>query len=434
MISQRPILIEDGKNTARIKGAKPSITTLRHDGKEMTSDYFPPYLFDSQGFTLRIAGLESDTLSKSLIFRNVEAESLSDFGLTTGRVLLGQQGFIGVRTSDAALTLLNDTSKDLAGFNVTPSNSLLSKDKEASSTLDAHPSLRVINDHSNTYTARKTRGLNIMEILRNLTQIDGKQLVNEKNGALVYSSPSFKNKGAILGLGSGIRKVDISKMYDSPNEIAVVGDNTASNERVFVVMKDIEKMKTNASRGSKSNLVRTLRQEIPGLKTNAEARKLAKSMLSRTENDAPIINIFGALKSSGIQPGEIVYVNLPTQGINGEFVVFEAEHDYNNLSSNFVIAQYEKGIEGILSDLQSISGNAAPLDPNAGTTIDVAEISLSTKVEVVAVHRVYVRSVSNAGFIIGAKHSQGMGKIGVRDSNKRARAIGTSKSIFYEVK
>lgn len=434
MISQRPVLIENGKATARIKSPTSSITTLRYDGKALASDYFPPYLFDENGFALRIAGVESDTVSKSFMFRNINADSLTDFGLRTGRVLLGQQGYIGIRTSDAAMMLLNDAGAEIAGFNVTPSNALLSKDREVSSTLDAHPSLRTINDHSGTYTARKTRGLNIMEIMRNLTQIDGKQLVNEKNGALVYSSDTFSNRGAVLGLGSGIRKVDVSKMYDSPNEIVVVGDDLARNERVFVVVKDIEKMKLNANRGANNNLVRTLRQEIPGLKTNNEALRLAKSILSRAENGAPVINIFGALKASSIQPGEIVNIQLPTHGVNGEFIVFEAEHDYNNLSSNFIIAQYEKGIEGLLSDLQAVSGNTMPLDENATNVIDIAEISLSNNIKVVAVHRVMIRSVSNTGFIIGAKHSQGMGKIGVRDSNKRARPIGTSKSIFYEVK
>ena len=44
------------------------------------------------------------------------------------------------------------------------------------------------------------------------------------------------------------------------------------------------------------------------------------------------------------------------------------------------------------------------------------------------------QKLNNDGFIIGAKHTNGMGKIGVRDGNKRARAIGTSKSLYYEVK
>ena len=281
MVNQRPIHIENGATSARIRTVSPSITSLRFDGKELASDYFPPYLFDSQGFTLRVAGLEKDELSTTLLFRNIESDSLSDAGLEPGAVLMGQKGFIGIRTSDAALTLLNDAGSELAGYNVTPTKALLGKDREISSTLNAHPSLRLINDHSSVFTARKTRGLNIMEILRNLSQIDNKQLVNEKNGSLVYSSDSFVNRGSTLGLGSAILKVGVSKMYDSPNEIVVVGDEMASNERVFVIVKDLEKMKMNANKGAEGNLVRTLRQDIPGLKTNIEALRLVKSVLAR---------------------------------------------------------------------------------------------------------------------------------------------------------
>ena len=152
-----------------------------------------------------------------------------------------------------------------------------------------------------------------MEIIRNLSQIDGKQLVNERNGSLVYSSDSFNGRGATLGVGSGIRSLVVSKMFDSPNEIVVVGDSLAQNERVFVVVKDPERMKNEASKGATSNMVRTLRQEIPGLKTNAEARQLAKTILARAENGAPLVTLEGAFRSSSIQPGEIVKIDLPTQ-------------------------------------------------------------------------------------------------------------------------
>ena len=434
MINQRPILIENGKTTAQIKTSSSSINAIRFDGKEISSSYFPPYVYDSKGFLLRVAGVETDELSTFLQFRNIEADSLADAGLTQGHILMGQLGFIGIRTSDAAMNLLNDAGSELAGFNVTPTKSLLGKDREVSSTLDAHPSLRLITDHSNVYTARKTRGLNIMEIIRNLTQIDGKQLVNESNGSLVYASDSFNSRGNVLGLGSAIRSVSVSKMLDSPNEIVVVGDGLANNERVFVVVKDLERMKNEASKGAKSNMVRTLRQDIPGLKTNKEALRLAKAILARAENGAPLVTIQGALKASTIQPGEIIKLDLPTHGLRGDFAVFEAMHNYGTMMSNFIVAQYDKGIEGILSDLQAVSGNSSPLDQAAGTVVDVAEISMSSGINIVAVHKVFVRNVSNTGFIIGAKHTNGMGKIGVRDGNKRSRPIGASKSLYYEVK
>jgi len=434
MINQRPILIENGKTTAQIKTSSSSINAIRFDGKEISSSYFPPYVYDSKGFVLRVAGVETDELSTFLQFRNIEADSLADAGLTQGHILMGQLGFVGIRTSDAAMNLLNDAGSELAGFNVTPTKSLLGKDREVSSTLDAHPSLRLITDHSNVYTARKTRGLNIMEIIRNLTQIDGKQLVNESNGALVYASDSFNSRGNVLGLGSAIRSVSVSKMLDSPNEIVVVGDGLANNERVFVVVKDLERMKNEASKGAKSNMVRTLRQDIPGLKTNKEALRLAKAILARAENGAPLVTLEGAFKASTIQPGEIIKLDLPTHGLRGDFAVFEAMHNYGTMMSNFIVAQYDKGIEGILSDLQAVSGNSSPLDQAAGTVVDVAEISMSSGINIVAIHKVFVRNVSNTGFIIGAKHTNGMGKIGVRDGNKRSRPIGASKSLYYEVK
>jgi len=162
--------------------------------------------------------------------------------------------------------------------------------------------------------------------------------------------------------------------------------------------------------------------------------KLGKSILSRIENSVPLVKLRGAIKSSSIQPGEIIALDLPAHGLRGDYVVFEAKHNYAMMSSDFTVAQYDKGIEGILSDLQAVSGNTMPLDESAGNTVDIAEVSMSGNIRVVAVHRIYIRNVSNQGFIIGAKHSQGMGKIGVRDNNKRARAIGTSKSKFYEVK
>ncbi len=137
------MIIENGKTSARIKTSNSSIRELRFDGKELTSSYFPPYLFDSKGFSLRIAGLDKEEQSSSLLFRNIKSDSLVDAGLEEGEILMGQKGFVGIRTSDAALMLLDDSGSELAGFNVTPSNSLLAKDREVSSTINAHPVLEI---------------------------------------------------------------------------------------------------------------------------------------------------------------------------------------------------------------------------------------------------------------------------------------------------
>ena len=162
--------------------------------------------------------------------------------------------------------------------------------------------------------------------------------------------------------------------------------------------------------------------------------KLAKSILARTENTTPVIEIKGAVRATDITPGDMINIDLPLHGLRGEYAVFESEHNYNRLESNFVVGQYDKGIEGLLSDLQSVSSTNEPTDESASTIVDLVELAVSGAIKVKAVHRISVRSVSNRGFLIGAKEAKGMGKIGVRSGNKRALPIGQSKSIFYVVK
>ena len=435
MLSQRPLKITNSKNIAEVKNITTSIQKLRVDGRVLSESFSPPYLFDSKGFRLSVAGTKTEAATTSLMFKNIEGDTLGDEGLDTERgVLLGQYGFVGVRTSDAALMMLDDAGPELTAFNVTPTSALIANDRDVSATLNAHPSLRIVNDHSRTFVARKTRGISVMEVIRNLSQLDGRQLVNERNGGLIYGSNTFNNRGTSIGTGTPVKAVGVSKMIDSPNEVVVVGDSLAANETVYVAIKDPERMKKEAGAGATSNLAKTLRQDIPGLKTKQEAVKLAKSILARTENKSPIIEIKGALKMTNITPGEMVNVDLPMHNIRGNFAVFEAEHDYSNLESNFVIGQYDKGIEGILSDLQAFTGNSSPADESASSIVDVVELTVSGAIKINAVHRISVRSVNNRGFIIGAKEAKGMGKIGVRTGNKRSLPIGQSKSKYYVVK
>lgn len=435
MLSQQPLKITNGKNIVEIKNIKTSIQKIRADGRELTETYSPPYLVDSEGLRLRVAGTKIEASTTSLVLKNITSDNLSDLGIDTDTgVLLGQYGFIGVRTSDAALMMLDDAGPELTGFNVTPTSALVANDRDVSKTLKAHPSLRIINDHSKTYVARKTRGISIMEVIRNLSQLDGKQLVNEKNGGLIYGSNIFNNRGSKIGMGSAAKEVGVSRMIDSPNEVVVVGDDLALNERVHVSISDPERKRIDAGAGASSDLTKVLRQDIPGLKTKQEAIKLAKSILARTENKSPIISVRGALKMTSVNPGEMVSVDLPIHGLRGDFAVFEAEHDFATLQSNFVIAQYDKGIEGILSDLQAFTANSSPADESSSDVFDVAELSTSGAIRIHAVHRVQVRSVNNRGFIIGAKEAKGMGKIGVRTGNKRSLPIGHSKSRYYVVK
>ena len=157
-------------------------------------------------------------------------------------------------------------------------------------------------------------------------------------------------------------------------------------------------------------------------------------MLSRAENGAPLITINGLLKASSITPGDIININLPTHGVRGSFGVFEATNIQSTGQTNLIVAQYEKGIEGLLSDIQTATGNSSSTQNQANKKNELTEIALTGSVKIIAVAKVYMRINNKQKFIIGAKYDGGLGKIGVRDSNKRAKPLGQSKSRFFEVK
>jgi len=267
-----------------------------------------------------------------------------------------------------------------------------------------------------------------------LTEMDGRQLVVEENGIMIYSDSTFRETNIRLGLDSGASDIRVSKMFDSPNQVVIVGDVVGENERIEVTVKDLEKMRTASGSRPDKNLVRVLKKEVPGLKTNKEALRIAKSLLSRAENGAPLITINGLLKASSIIPGDMVKIDLPTHGIRGTFAVFEATHYQSLGTTDLIIAQYEKGIEGLLSDIQVATGNKNNTQSKAKESNELNEIALSGSVKIIAVAKMYVRTNNKQHFIIGAKYDGGLGRIGVADNDKKAKPLGNSKSRFFEVK
>ena len=109
----------------------------------------------------------------------------------------------------------------------------------------------------------EARGLNVLDLFRTLTSIDGRQVVYEGNGLLIYSMNVFRDEGARVGMESGALSVSVSRMFDSPNEVIIEGDSVADNEVVLAVVRDTEKMKKAAGADAERNLVRTLRRAIP---------------------------------------------------------------------------------------------------------------------------------------------------------------------------
>lgn len=432
MASQRAFTIENGKSRGLIRNLDGTSEVL-FDSKPISASYFPPYIIDANNIKWRVAEVIEEEDNRYMVFNDLSGKNLVDSGMAVGLVRGVQLGNVGMRSTDAAIHLLNDAAGSFAGIGLVKPNQEASLQNTIRKYTDAHSSLSERNNHSNVFVSRTTKGLNTMDVIRNLSQIDGRQIVNEKTGKLIYSDKVFDDSGIRLGVESGAKNVAVSRLFDSPNEVVIVGDVIAGNEIVFIRVQDSERVREAAADGEEG-LVKTLRQEIPGLKTVKEARSIAKALLSRVENGAPMIRIEGMMNASAVSAGDLVSINLPTHGVVGKFAVFESVHTLSTGETNLVVAQYEKGLEGILADLRTATVSTSGLNESSGDANSVRNISLSSSVEIISVHKVSVRNVNNTGFIIGAKHQNGLGKIGVRDDAKRGVPIGTSKSRRFVVR
>ena len=240
MGSQRPLRLFDGKGGGVVEEYIRSSIIQDNIGTE--NGEFPPYLIDSNEKLYRVSGIDAET--NVIAIRNIDGDLISK-EIAIGEVLTGQYGFIGLRTSDAALNLLNDSAGNIAGFLPYPSTDIIkNQGAKYSNEIGANPVLSLMKKHSGEYVARNIKGLNILEVIKSLTEMDGRQLVVEENGAMIYSRSTFRETNIRLGLDSGASDIQVSKMFDSPNQVVIIGDIVAENERIEVTVKDLEKMRS----------------------------------------------------------------------------------------------------------------------------------------------------------------------------------------------
>jgi hypothetical protein len=433
-LTPQRFVLSDGQNTGVLsyvqKPGTGGLNVVYVDGAALTPTIFPPYLLDGKRQKWRIAGLVSkegqgSIAESELQFRNLKGHSLSGSGMSIKDeeyVQLGHYAAIGMRSTDAALLILNDIDQTISGADLidyeTINKGSIEEANNASVTgfyqlsgaegipstttlpslLGAHPALSYTIQHSSIFINRSAKGLFILDVLRNLSQMDGYQLIITKGGTLLYTNKVFFNRGRRIGSSSGPQLIEKSAMMEMANHIVIQGDQMAENEIIITEVKDNEKIKAMGGKGGEG-LVRTLTQTLPGLRSKNLGLRLAKGFMRRTEQGAAIIRVEGLVNAQDIQAGEILKIDFTMERIQGEFVVFEVHHDYTKGLSNLVIGQYEKGIEGLIADLQAASGGVQPTD--ATRTRELTEIVLSAPIRVVASSRVMTRMNNNTQMIIG---------------------------------
>ncbi len=451
MLTPQRFVLNDGAKEGVISYAKRpgtgGLSTVYVDGKALAVDYCPPYLIDAVKKKWRIAG--ADVVSgeglwqKNILkFRNINGDSLSGGGMSLGFVRLGHSMGVGVRTTDAALMLLNDIGKSLPGADLISYESTIEPTRKdtalydygdtvptlgyllrfknemaLSAALNAHPSLLSGVDHSSVFVSRDARGIGVLDAIRSLSQMDGRQLLLDETGRILYTGSVFVGRDKKVGSSSGPQTIEVSSMLEMANHVIVEGDKIAENERVRGEVKDLEKAKKMGGEGNEEGLLRTATQIVPGLKEPSLALRMAKQFMNRTESGASMLRIGGLVKASHIQPGEIINVDFSNEGVKGQFAVFESTTNSTTGFTDLVIGQYEKGIEGILADLLSSTAATSQEDPSR--LKERTEISLSGSIRLVAASRVRTRLVNNTRLIIGGRWRSGsvntpLGAIGLK--------------------
>jgi len=408
------------------------LSSVYVDGVILSPTKSPPYLIDGDNQRWRIANVvahanQGVASTYYLQFRNLKGDSLKKSGLKIREdseeyVRLGHFMAIGVRSTDASLMILNDIDQTLSGadlidyeiineqqtletdlaanniYDVASVMSGISRRTSLSSLLGAHPMLASSLQHSNIFVNRKSKGLFVMDVLRNLSQMDGYQLIVTKGGTLLYTKEAFFNKDRRIGSSSGPQLIEKSAMMEMANHIIITGESIAENETVLAEVKDNEKIKEMGGKGG-DGLVRTLQQAIPGLRDKNLGIRLAKAFMRRTEQGAAILKVQGLVKVQDIEPGEIVNVDFTMERIKGDFAVFEVSHNYNTGLTDLVIGQYEKGIEGLIADIQASTGSTTEEDSTR--TKELTEMALTAPIRVLASARIMTRINNNTKFNIG---------------------------------
>jgi len=473
MLTPQEFLLTDGQTSGVLTYPKypgtGGLSDIYVDGKLLSASNCPPYLLDGAHMRWRVAGARidvgnGDSYDYELQFRNLTGGSLSGAGMSIADgnlVRLTHWMSVGARTSDVALMVMNDLQTKLPGIDLIRERALNEQKKQddgpykalvtgtpargssdttaLSAFVSAHPSLRSAMLHSGVFVSRSIRGIGVLDILRNLSQTDGYQMVMDDSGLLLYSPEVFIGRDRRIGSSSGPQLIEVSAMLEMANQAIVEGDEIAMNEKIRGVIKDLEKMKQMGG-GTDDSVIRSVTEIIPGLRDPNLALRLAKSKLNRTEQGAAIIRVEGLLQANDIQPGEILSVDFVMEGIRGQFAVFEAFHDYMNGTTNLVMGQYEKGIEGLLADLQMASGSGTTND-DAGRISERIEMALTAPIRIKAVSRISTRMVNGTRFLIGGRHrgsptTSRLGCIGVQGGLTgvlKDGAIGASSTTTVAV-
>ncbi len=344
------------------------------NGESLSSSNVPTLLYNELRPSERLVlkSIEDSTIGVFGHLQNMKSRTLDDIGFTHDAVKMGQPLDIGLRTTDLAIKLGESVSTGVTSVNISRPENTVSSDRHHSTRFIAH-------DFFNT---------NLMTSLRYLARQDGRMILLDTFGNLLYIPLTFSENDVNITNKAPI-SIQENPIDDSPNRVTVQGLPLALNDLIIVSVDDAESQ-TEEIRESPAPFVdHTVR-------TISSARRVGRKILRGQSLMKGKMQITGNYNSLNVRPG------MTVQHDGKNKIVTEVRHFPFGNTSDFSLMNVEVGLEGVLQGInEGVTVEADKSNPNNNIQIVDVNLAMFGKIELKIESKIVENHVMNTAILIG---------------------------------
>ena len=270
------------------------------NGETLSSSNIPILLYNADNPSERIvlSDVENSTIGVFGNLRNMKGRTLQDIGFTSDIVKLGQPVDVGLRTTDLAIKLGESVDSGVTSVNIA----------RPESTVATH------RHHSTRFIAKDFQNTNLMTSLRFLARHDGRMVLLDAFGNLLYIPLTFSE--STINITDKLSNTTQSNPVDNTfNRVTVQGLPMALNDLVIVTVDDTESQVTDIREAPAPIVDHTVRSVRPGMTVVHEGRnKLITEVRHyplQNRSDFALMNVEVGLEGilQGIDEGSTIDAN-----------------------------------------------------------------------------------------------------------------------------
>jgi len=365
------------------------------NGETLSSSNIPILLYNADNPSERIvlSDVENSTIGVFGNLRNMKGRTLQDIGFSSDIVKLGQPVDVGLRTTDLAIKLGESISGGATSVNIARPETIVAQNRA----------------HSTRFVAQDFRNTNLMTSLRYLARHDGRMVILDTFGNLLYIPLSFTENTVEIKNRAPTVTVD-NPIDDAPNRVTVQGLPMGLNDLVIVTVDDAESQVEEVREAPSVFVDHTVRNPT-------SAKRIARKVLRGHSLVKGKEEVNGNYNSLDVRPG----MTVTHDGKNK--IVTEVRHFPFANKSDFSLMNVEVGLEGILQAIDA-GTTVEQNSTNPDTAVQVVDLNLAMfgRIELRIESKVVENNVYKTAMLIGGTSR---GTIG-----GNAESIGGNKSTI----